>query len=60
MLVISFLLAVPGLFYCFRWFQEHKFEYMDGVKPSEQIDKNFWLGMSLMTLALISGLSALL
>ena len=41
MLVISFLLAVPGLFYCFRWFQEHKFEYMDGVKPSEQIDKNF-------------------
>ena len=52
MLIIGLLLAVPGFIFAFRWFSEHKFEYLDGVKPSEQLDRNFYLGMSFMALAL--------
>lgn len=32
MLILGLLLAISGLVYAFRWFAEHKFEYLSGVK----------------------------
>lgn len=51
LLGVSFFIL--GLVFAVRWFSEHKFEYLDGVKPSEQLDQNFWLSMGFMCPALI-------
>ena len=48
MLILGLLLAISGLVYAFRWFAEHKFEYLSGVKPSEQLDQNFYKCMVFM------------
>lgn len=50
MLILGLLLAISGLVYAFRWFAEHKFEYLSGVKPSEQLDQNFYKCMVLWAL----------
>lgn len=50
MLPLSIIFFVIGLIFVIRWFSDHKFEYMDGVKPSEQLDANFWAG-TIFTLA---------
>lgn len=50
---IGLVLYVPGAIFGFRWFSDHKFEYMYGVKPSEQLDKNFWMGIGFMSVGAI-------
>lgn len=53
MLILGLLLAISGLVYAFLWFAEHKFEYLSGVKPSEQLDQNFYKCMVFMGLAMV-------
>lgn len=43
MFLIGILLAVPAIVFCIRWFSHHKFEYLEGVKATEQLDGDFWL-----------------
>ncbi len=45
MFALGVIFAIPTIVFAFRWFSHHKFEYMDGVRPSEQIDSDFILGM---------------
>lgn len=56
MLAFGILFAIAGGVFGFRWFSAHKFEYIDGVKPSQQLDENFWLciGLSILSLALMT------
>lgn len=43
MLLLGIISVVLTCVFGFRWFSEHAHEYMYGVKPSEQLDRNFWL-----------------
>ena len=56
MFALGIFLAIIGGVFGFRWFSIHKFEYLDGVKPSEQLDINFWLctGFLLPAIALLA------
>ena len=59
MLIFGLLLAILGFIYAYRWFADHKFEYLFGVKPSAQLDQNFYkcmVYMGLSMLFLIAGL----
>lgn len=60
MLILGLILAALGCIFGFFWFSEHKFEYLDGVKPSNQLDRNFWCCMGFMCTALILILIGLL
>lgn len=60
MLILGLILAALGCIFGFFWFSEHKFEYLDGVKPSNQLDRNFWCCMGFMCTALILILICLL
>lgn len=51
--LIGFILFIPGVIFGFRWFSDHKFEYLYGAKPSEQLDRNFWMGIGFLTVAII-------
>lgn len=53
MFLLGLILAIIACVYAFRWFAAHKFEYMDGVKPSEQMDQNFWLCMAITPIAIV-------
>ena len=53
-------LCIPGCAFGIRFISEHKFEYLDGVKPSEQLDRNFWISMGLMCPGLVFMLIGLL
>lgn len=48
MLILGLLLSIAGCVFGVRWFSEHKFEYLDGVRPSQQLDQNFWLCMGFL------------
>lgn len=50
---LGLLLAFVGCIFGFRWFSDHKFEYLDGVKPFEQLDRNFWLCVGILIPAII-------
>ena len=52
MLALGLVLALTGFIFGFRWFAEHKFEYLDGVSPSKQMDRNFWLCIVFTVVAL--------
>lgn len=41
MFIFGLFLAVTGVVFGLRWFSAHKFEYLHGVKPFEQLDQNF-------------------
>lgn len=60
MFIFGLILFIPGCVFGFRWFSEHKFEYLDGVKLSEQLDRNFQLCIGFMVPALILMLAGLL
>ena len=47
-------------FLCVRWFKSHSFEYLDGVRFSEQLDVDFWLCMATVALALFLGAATFL
>jgi len=53
MFLLGLILAIIGCVFAFRWFSEHKFEYLEGVKPSEQLDRNFWLCMTIIPIAIV-------
>ena len=53
MITLGFIISVVGAIFGFRWFAEHKFEYLEGVKPSEQMDLNFWLSIGFEVVGLI-------
>ena len=53
MLVFGLLLFITGCVFVIRWFSEHKFEYIDGVRPSRQLDRNFWLCMGCLCPSLL-------
>lgn len=55
--LLSFAAAV---FFGVRWFKVHSFEYLNGMKPSEQLDASFWLCIGFVALALILGAAAFL
>ena len=47
-------------FFGVRWFKSHSFEYLDGVRFSEQLDVDFWLCMATVALALFLGAATFL
>ena len=53
MFILGLILAVFGCIFGFRWFSVHKFEYLEGVKPSEQMDQNFWMSMGFLCSAMV-------
>ena len=55
--LLSFAAAV---FFGVRWFKSHSFEYLDGVRFSEQLDVDFWLCMATVALALFLGAATFL
>ena len=52
MFFFGIILTVIGTIFAIRWFSEHSFEYLNGVKPSEQIDSNFIIGMVFLLIGL--------
>lgn len=60
-MMVCFLLSfAAAVFFGVRWFKAHSFEYLDGVKFSEQLDANFWLCMAAVVLALFLGAASFL
>jgi len=60
-MVFLFLLSfAAAVFFGVRWFKAHSFEYLDGVKFSEQLDADFWLCMVTVVLALFLGAATFL
>ena len=55
--LLSFAAAV---FFGVRWFKSHSFEYLDGVRFSEQLDVDFWLCMVTVALDLFLGAATFL
>jgi len=53
MIVITLLCIASALFFDIRWFSHHKFEYLEGVPASQQLDKDFWLGIALSLASLL-------
>lgn len=60
MMVFFLLSFAAAVFFGVRWFKAHSFEYLDGVKFSEQLDANFWLCMAAVVLALFFGAASFL
>ena len=60
-MVFLFLLSfAAAVFFGVRWFKSHSFEYLDGVRFSEQLDVDFWLCMATVALALFLGAATFL
>ena len=55
---LFFLSSVVAVVFGLRWFKEHSFEYLDGVKFSDQLDTNFWLCMVFVAIGLFFGTAA--
>ena len=53
MLVFESTSFYPRVRFGIRWFSEHKFAYIDGVRPSRQLDLNFWLCMGCLCPSLL-------
>ena len=60
MLLLFLLASAAAVGFCVRWFSAHSFEYLNGVKPSEQLDASFWLCVGFAALALVFGVAAFL
>ena len=60
MLFLFLLSFAAAVFFGVRWFKVHSFEYLNGMKPSEQLDASFWLCIGFVALALILGAAAFL
>ncbi len=60
MLFLFLLCSAVALFFGVRWFKVHSFEYLNGVKPSDQLDASFWLCIGFVALALIFGIATFL
>lgn len=60
MLILGLLCAIPALIFTFRWFKHHKFEYLDGVPVSQQLDKDFWICLPLLVLSCALTIAGLL
>lgn len=60
MLLLFILCSAATVFFGMRWFAAHSFEYLDGVKFSEQLDADFRRSILSLVLALAFGIAAFL